>query len=345
LLIVGILRITGDVLELLGQGDALIDGLLVPDDALDVGAKGVLVVGILSRVFLEEPGRVFLGGLGAVVVGQVGIGLLDELPLRVFLDKGLERRRVGLAPEGGRLAQGEFGGLGIGNGRLEILVGVRALLSLGIEGDDLLVELLALRFQCRGVAIAALLSQLKGDLDVGRFLGVALGQDKIGVDAGDGFLNLFQELVGGGAVADDPIDFLPVLVDEELRGRRVDAEFLVDRVADLIAARGPVEDDVFVEEIGVFRVVVELLNQQFAGPSATREKVDEDELVELLGLGQRLVEGAGEDRGRLGGGEGGDEEEAGDGGEFLHAVLLGKGISFRSIYINRRRNATCRSHE
>jgi hypothetical protein len=116
-------------------------------------------------------------------------------------------------------------------------------------------------------------------------------------------LDLFQELVGRRSVADDPVDFLAVLVDEELGRRRVDAELLVDRIPDLVAAGSPIEDDVVVEKIGVLGIVVELLNQQFAGPSATREEVDEDELVLLLGLGQRLVEGARKDRGRLGGGE------------------------------------------
>jgi hypothetical protein len=131
-------------------------------------------------------------------------------------------------------------------------------------------------------------------------------------------------LVGRGAVADDPVDLLAVLVDEKIRRRRVDVKSLVDRVADLVAGRGPVDDDLSVEKIGVFGIVVELLNQQSAAPSATRVEVDENELVLFLGFGQRLVERSGEDRGRLGGGEGGDEEETGEGGELFHAVLLGK---------------------
>jgi hypothetical protein len=147
-------------------------------------------------------------------------------------------------------------------------------------------------------------------------------QGGVGVDTGKGFLDPFQELVGRRAVADDPVDLLAVLVDEELGRRPADLESLEDGVPDLVAARGPVDDDVIVEEIGVFGIVVELLNQQSAAPSATRVEVDEDELVLFLCLGQRLFERAREDRGRLGGGEGGDEEEAGDRSEFLHEALL-----------------------
>jgi hypothetical protein len=178
---------------------------------------------------------------------------------------------------------------------------VKALLALGIEGDDLQVKLSGLVFH--RVAVAAFLGELEYDFDVRRLLGVALVQGAVGVDAGKGLLDLLQELVGGRSVADDPVDLLAVLVDDELGRRRVDGELLEDRVPDLVAARGPVEDDVRVEEIGVFGVVIELLNQQFAGLSATRVKVDQDEFVLFLGFGQRLVEGSREDRGRLRGGE------------------------------------------
>jgi len=232
-----------------------------------------------------------------------------------------------------RLAKFELGGLSVGDGRLEILVGVGALFPLGVEGDDLLVEFLGLRLQRGRVPAAALFGELEDDFDVLGFFGEALAQGEESVDTGDRLLDLFQEFVGRWSVADDPVDLFPVLVDEELRGRRVDVVLLVDGVAVLVAAAGAVEDDVLVEEIGVFGVVVELLNQQFAGPSATRVEVDEDEFVLFLGLGQRLVEGSGEDRGRLGGGEGGDEEEAGDNREFLHAALLGVRCFFLiSIY-------------
>ena len=138
---------TCDLLELLGQGDALVDGFLVPDDALDVAAERILVVGELRRISLIELARVLLGSLVAVVVAQVGIGLLDELALRVFFDERLQGRRVGFAPLGCRLAKFELGGLGVGDSRLEILVSEGALLPLGVEGDDLLVEFLGLRLQ------------------------------------------------------------------------------------------------------------------------------------------------------------------------------------------------------
>jgi hypothetical protein len=190
---------------------------------------------------------------------------------------------------------------------------------------------------------AALLGQLEDDLDVRRLLGVPFSQGDVGVDAGQRLLDLFKEFVGGRPVADDPVDLFPVLVDEQIGRRRVDFEPLEDGVADLVAAAGAVDDEILVEEIGVFGVVVELLDQQFAAPSATRVEVDEDELVLFLGLGQRLVEGSREDRGRLGGGERGDEEEAGERGDLFHTALLGNDSS-RPAYDFRERNAIRRPH-
>jgi hypothetical protein len=77
------------------------------------------------------------------------------------------------------------------------------------------------------------------------------------------------ELVGRRAVADDPIDLVPVLVDKEFGRGALDLESLVDRVPDLVAAAGAVDDEIGVEEIGVLGIVVELLNQQSAASSAT----------------------------------------------------------------------------
>jgi len=130
------------------------------------------------------------------------------------------------------------------------------------------------------------------------------------------------ELIGGRAVADNPVDFVAVLVDKKFGRGALDIEFFVDRVPDLVAAAGAVDDKIVVEKIGVLGIVVELLNQQFTGPSATREKIDEDELVFLFGLGQRLVEGATQDLCRLGRGERGDEEQAGDRSQLFHSGLL-----------------------
>ncbi|NTV81316.1 MAG: hypothetical protein HGA24_07835, partial [Candidatus Aminicenantes bacterium] len=160
-----------------------------------------------------------------------------------------------------------------------------------VHGQDLLIELRGPLRQVVRIAVGALLGQLEDDLDVCRLLGVAVVQGAVCIDAGERFLDLFQELVGRRSVADDPVDLFPVLVDEELGRRRPDVESLIGRVAVLFAPGGAIEDDALVEEIGVFGIVVELLNQQFAASSATREEVDEDELVLFLGLGQRLVEG------------------------------------------------------
>ena len=173
-LIIGILWITGHLLELFRHGQPLVDRSLVPDDALDVGIQGVLVVGELGRVLLEELGRLFGGPRPAIIICQVGIGRLDEPATGVLGDESPERRRIGLAAERGFLSQLEFGGLGVGDGHLQGFVCVAARLPFGIEGDDLLVELLGLGRQIVLIAAGALPGQLEDDLDVGRLLGVAL---------------------------------------------------------------------------------------------------------------------------------------------------------------------------
>jgi hypothetical protein len=222
----------------------------------------------------------------------------------------------------------ELGGLDVGDAGLEVLVVKRGRPAAQVHGQDLFEKLDAFGRQLVGIAAGALAGQLEDDLDVVGVLGVAGGQIAEGVDAGERFLDLGQEIVGRRTVADDPIDLAAGLVDEQLGRRGVDLEPLVDRVAVLLAADGAVEDDVGVEELGVLGIVVELLNQQFAAPSATRVEIDEDELVLFLRLGQRFLERSREDRGRLGGGQGGEEEEPGGGGELFHAALQSEGWSF-----------------
>jgi hypothetical protein len=223
---------------------------------------------------------------------------------------------------GSRLSQSELGRFDIGNGRLAVFVIVGRRLASRVHGQDPLVEFVGLFRELVRIAVGALLGQLEDDLDIVGVLGVAVVQGAEGLDAGERLLDLLEELVRRRPISDDPVDLLPVLVDEELGRRRPDVEPLIGRVPVLFAPGRAIEDDVGVEEIGVFGIVVELLNQQFAAPSATRVEIDENELVLFLGLGQRLVEGPREDRRRLGGGERRDEEEAGERGESLHAALL-----------------------
>jgi hypothetical protein len=208
---------------------------------------------------------------------------------------------------------------------------VSALLALRVEGDDLLIELLAFGQHRIRITGTALRGQFEDDLDRRRLLGIALAQSKVRVDPSEGFLDPLQVLVGGRPVTDQPVDLAAVLVNEEIGRRGVDAVLLVDGVPVLVAAAGAVDDEILVQEFGVFGVIVELLNQQFAAPSATREEVDEDELVVLFGLRQRLVEGAAEDRGRLSGGERGEKEQAGDCGSLSHTCL-----QFRSAFFPAR---------
>jgi hypothetical protein len=169
----------------------------------------------------------------------------------------------------------------------------------------------------------ALQGELKGHGDVVRVFRVLLVEGLIGFDAFYGLLDLFQVSVRLPAVSDDPVDLAAVLIDEEIGRRRVDVESFVDGISDFVAARGAIKNDVVVEEIGVFGIVVELLNQQSAAPSATRVEVDKDELVGFLGLGQGLFERTAQDPRGLGGGERGEEEQAGHGCRFLHRSLLG----------------------
>jgi hypothetical protein len=221
--------------------------------------------------------------------------------------------------------------LGVGDSYLEVLDRVSALLALRVEGDDLLIELLGLRFHCLRVAGSVLRGQFEANLDARRLLGVALAQGEVGVCPGEGLLDSLQEIVGGRTVTDQPVDLAAVFIDKEFGRRPADFVLLVDRVPVLVAATGAVNDEIFVEEVGVFGVVVELLDQQFTAPSATREEIDEDELVVLFGLGQGLVEGAAEDCGRLSGGERGEKEDSGQCGGLSHACL-----QFRSAYFPAR---------
>jgi hypothetical protein len=94
------------------------------------------------------------------------------------------------------------------------------------------------------VTAFAFLSELEHDLDVVRFFGIAFGKGDVGFGSGESFLEPIQEPVRRRPVADVPVHFLAVPVDDELRGGRGDVEFLKDGVAGLVAAAGAVEDEI-----------------------------------------------------------------------------------------------------
>jgi len=101
-------------------------------------------------------------------------------------------------------------------------------------------------------------------------------------------LDLLVELRRRGSVGVDPVDLVPVPVEEQEERRAPDLVLLVDLLAGLGAAGGAVEDEVVLDELFVNGVGVILLNQQLAGPSAAfLEEIEEQELV----LGFRLVQG------------------------------------------------------
>jgi len=78
------------------------------------------------------------------------------------------------------------------------------------------------------------------------------------------------ELIGWGAITADPVDFLPVPVDEKQERGSGDIESLKNRVSGFVSSRRPVEDEILFEEFAVFRIVVVLLTQQYTAPSAAR---------------------------------------------------------------------------
>jgi hypothetical protein len=70
------------------------------------------------------------------------------------------------------------------------------------------------------------------------------------------------EFLGRSAVASNPVDLLPFAVEKEEERRSPDAEFPENGFPRLVAAGGPVEDEVFGQKLGERGIVVILLTQQ-----------------------------------------------------------------------------------
>jgi hypothetical protein len=167
-------------------------------------------------------------------------------------------------------------------------------------------------------------------------------------------LDLLVELRRRGLVCVDPVDLVPVPVEEQEERGPQDLVLLVDLFSDLGAPGSAVEDEVVFEELLVSGVGIVLLDQQFAGPSAAfLEEIEQQELVLGLRLGQGVLDRAGEPglaEGR-GGRKGEDEDQR---GRSFHLDLLGSGIAnpfvFSSIGpvrgpVNRVRSLTSRGNE
>jgi len=104
-------------------------------------------------------------------------------------------------------------------------------------------------------------------------------------------LDLLVELRRRGGVGVDPVDLVPVPVEEQEKRRAQDLVPLVDLLSGLGAAGGAVEDEVVFDELLVNGVGVILLDQQLAGPSAAfLEEIEEQELVLGFRLGQGVLD-------------------------------------------------------
>jgi len=283
--VTGIGRRADELFDFFGQLDALIERSLVADDPLDICVEDVRVMGILGGVFDKKLGRLVFGDRAPKVVeaSEQRIFILKEFAFRIFGDKGPQGRRVVLAAEEGDSAQGLFGGFGIGDYGLEIVVIKGTGRSGRVQRNDLAVELFC--FITSRFALLDLLSKLENDLDVVGFFGVPVIESPIRICPGESFLDFLQKEVGRGPIASDPVQFLTVFVDKKDGRRPADFEPLEYGVPDFIAAASSVKDKVFSEEFGVFGIGVELLTQQSAGPSAAREKFNVEEFVFLFGLG------------------------------------------------------------
>jgi hypothetical protein len=180
----------------------------------------------------------------------------------------------------------EFGQLFAGHG-LARLAG-QGLRAVRIERGGFLEELQGLGPLIAGLILQAELDEGLGVLRVLRSRRLERGD---GIGAGEDPLDLLQELFGRRLVAGDPVDLLPVTVQEEEERSAADAEPLDQALAGEIAAAGPIEYDVLFEELGELGDIVELLDQQLAVASAVLlEEVEEQELTARFGLGQRVFE-------------------------------------------------------
>jgi len=70
------------------------------------------------------------------------------------------------------------------------------------------------------------------------------------------------ELVRRGFIASNPIDFVPVAVEEEEERSSGDGILPEDGFAGEVASKRPVENEIIGEKRGVFRILVVLLTQQ-----------------------------------------------------------------------------------
>ena len=266
--------------------EALVEVVLVLEDAPHVGAEDQGILRVAGGVIFEELDGLVLGRRPAVeALGQAAVGVLDDLAVLVLLEEGLERGGIRRPAANRVLAEIELRELGVGD--LLFLVVGPAHLPLGVEGHDLLEFLRGLHVV---IAVGPFLGELEERRNVLGALGVSRGEALVRVGAAG--LHLLQELLeflGRGIVAHGPVDFGPVAVQEENGRRGVDGELLEDDLALRLLGVDPVEHEVLGQEVLELGVVVELLTQQFTARSGVGRKIEEDQLVIDFGLGVRLV--------------------------------------------------------
>jgi hypothetical protein len=131
------------------------------------------------------------------------------------------------------------------------------------------------------------------------------------------------ELRRRGRVGVDPVDLVPVPVEEQEERRPQDLVPLEDFLAGLGPSGGAIEDEVILDELLVDGVGIVLLDQQFAGPSAAfLEEIEEQELVLGFCFGQGVFDRSGEPGLAVGRGDRKDEDEGQQRDGFFHLDLL-----------------------
>lgn len=111
--------------------------------------------------------------------------------------------------------------------------------------------------------------------------------------AGGDIEDLLVEFLGRARVARDPVEIGAVGAEKEQERRARDGIPLIEFLAGDVAAERAEEDEMIVEEFGVFRIVVVLLTQQYAVPSTgLGEEVDEQRLPRRFRRGQGVFERA-----------------------------------------------------
>jgi hypothetical protein len=107
--------------------------------------------------------------------------------------------------------------------------------------------------------------------------------------------DLLMEFRRRGRVGVDPVDLVPVPVEEQEERGPEDLVPLEDLFAGLGPSGGAIEDEIVFEELLVDGVGIVLLDQQFAGPSAAfLEEIEEQELVLGFCFGQGVFDRSGE---------------------------------------------------